>query len=111
MAIRVQADKGGTGFMRTPAHSILIGAQYAKRRAPKPRRRPEKHETRRFLHLVYTRPWSLYEIFRRFPLTFTASKQTLLGMVMDIVFIGLIAAFFAAVCGFAVACDTLGGPQ
>ncbi len=30
---------------------------------------------------------------------------------MDIVFIGLIAAFFAAVCGFAVACDTLGGPQ
>lgn len=32
-------------------------------------------------------------------------------MVMDIVYLGLIAVFFAAVCGFAVACGKLGGPQ
>jgi hypothetical protein len=32
-------------------------------------------------------------------------------MVMDIVFLGLIAVFSAAVCGFAFACNALGGPQ
>lgn len=63
---------------------------------------------RPFLQFVYTPPLSLYEVFRRFPIIFRPSKQTYIGVVMDIVYVGLIAVFFIAICGFVVACDSLG---
>lgn len=45
-----------------------------------------------FLHFLYTERASLYKIFSSFRLRFSSSKQNLCEVMMDIVYIGAIAA-------------------
>jgi hypothetical protein len=61
-----------------------------------------------FLHFLYTERVSLYKIFSSFRLRFSSSKQNLCEVMMDIVFIGAIAAFLLATCAFANGCEKLG---
>jgi len=54
---------------------------------------------------------SLYTDFRRGSISWFIDKQDLSGNLMDIVFIGAIAAFFVLVAAMAAGCDMLGGQQ
>jgi hypothetical protein len=65
----------------------------------------------RFLHSLYAQAASLYKIFRLIPLICNLSKQTCMGVVMDIVYIGAIVAFLLVTCAFAAGCAKLGERQ
>lgn len=61
-----------------------------------------------FLHLVYNCPASLYTTFRHPSISWKHQNKTCEGFNMDVVFIGAIAVFLVAACGFAAGCEALG---